>query len=64
MCGMMQAKVVLRPITAQDFEEALKKVVASVSEDNSVMSDLRQWHSQYGEGSQRAGFNPKLSYFI
>ena len=55
--------MVLRPITAQDFEEALKKVVASVSEDNSVMSDLRQWHSQYGEGSERAGWNPKLSYF-
>lgn len=55
--------MVLRPITAQDFEEALKQVVASVSGDSSVMADLREWHSQYGEGNERAGWNPKLSYF-
>ncbi len=62
-CVLMQAHVELRAITAKDFEEALKQVVASVSQDSSVMSDLREWHAQYGEGKERSGWNPKLSYF-
>ena len=61
---LLQASVSLRSINAHDFEEALKQVVASVSEDSSVMSDLREWHAKYGEGSERTAWNPKLSYFI
>jgi hypothetical protein len=59
-----QDQTQLRPLEAADFEASCKEVTPSVGSDSALMDELKQWNSQYGEGSKRGGYNPKLSYFI
>lgn len=53
----------LRPMSAHDFEAAQRDVARSVASDGSVMSELRAWDAQFGEGNKRRGWDTKLSYF-
>ena len=58
----MQARTVLRPVCAHDFDEALLEVSPSTNQDSATMSELKQWNSTYGS-SRNKGFTQKLSYF-
>lgn len=55
---------IVRPLSAGDFEAAQRDVSPSVATDGSVMSDLRAWDSQFGEGSKTRGWDSKLTYFM
>ena len=58
----MQARTVLRPVCAHDFDEALQEVSPSTNQDSTTMSELKQWNSTYGSSRSKA-FTQKLSYF-
>jgi SpoVK/Ycf46/Vps4 family AAA+-type ATPase len=54
--------VVLRPLMQRDFEKAKEKVVASVSDEQTSMSELREWNATFGsEGDRR---KRSLPYFL
>lgn len=53
----------LRPLSAADFETAQRDVTPSVASDGSIMTELRAWDAQFGEGSKRRGWDSKLTYF-
>ena len=61
----MQAhRAELRPLTQEDFEQALKEVApASAGKDSAAMNELMQWNAQYGEGADRSHWQ-QLSYFV
>ena len=62
---LLQAKrAELRPLSQQDFDQALREVAPASGDKNSAaMSELLQWNSQYGEGADRNHLQ-QLSYFI
>ena len=60
----MQESAKLRPIRMEDFEEALKDVVPTVSPESMVIEELKQWAAKYGEGGNRNAHNNSLTYFI
>ncbi|KAK9842953.1 hypothetical protein WJX74_004820 [Apatococcus lobatus] len=51
----------LRALTVKDFQEAMKQVGSSASEDAFSMGELKQWNELYGEGGSRR--SKLLSYF-
>lgn len=52
----------LRPLTMADFQTAIQESRSSISEDSSLMIELRQWNDRYG--TSRLDRQPKqLSYF-
>lgn len=53
----------VRPLSARDFEAAQRDVAPSVALDGSVMTELRAWDAQFGEGNKRRVWDTKLSYF-
>jgi len=55
--------VILRTLTMKDFDNAMKEVSASVSEDATSIADLRKWNEMYGEGGSRNKLT-SLSYFL
>ena len=60
----MQESTKLRPIRMDDFEEALKDVVPTVSSESMVIEELKQWAAKFGEGGNRNAHNNSLTYFI
>ena len=60
----MQKQESLRPISAEDLEEAIKQTAPSTDKDSYTMDELRTWNNTYGEGKDAAYRNPKLTYFI
>lgn len=54
--------VPLRSLTLRDFEKAKAKVVASVSDDQSSMTELREWNSTFGSDGDRR--KNTLPYFL
>lgn len=60
----MQENAKLRPISMDDFEEALKDVVPTVSSESLVIEELKQWAGKFGEGGNRNAHNNSLTYFI
>ena len=60
----MQESTELRPIRMDDFEEALKDVVPTVSSESRVIEELKQWAAKFGEGGNRNAHNNSLTYFI
>lgn len=57
-------KTDLRPVSMQDFEEALKEVGASVNPDSSVIQELNEWNAQFGTTGSKGGVRSKrLSYY-
>ncbi|KAJ0799898.1 hypothetical protein HanPI659440_Chr03g0096731 [Helianthus annuus] len=52
----------IRPLNMEDFREAKNQVAASFASEGSIMSELRQWNEQYGEGGSRK--KEQLSYFL
>ena len=54
-------QVELRPITMADMRAALAQAGASVAQDATSISELRQWNDLYGEGGSRR--TTALSYF-
>eukprot|EP01126_Amoeba_proteus_P010793 TRINITY_DN14263_c0_g1_i1.p1 TRINITY_DN14263_c0_g1~~TRINITY_DN14263_c0_g1_i1.p1 ORF type:complete len:489 (-),score=191.40 TRINITY_DN14263_c0_g1_i1:244-1551(-) len=52
----------LRPLTLKDFKKAKTEISASVSEDMFMISELRKWNQQFGEGGNRS-FST-LSYYV
>ncbi|GAB4821855.1 hypothetical protein N2152v2_008901 [Parachlorella kessleri] len=55
----------LRPITMQDFEEAVREVTATVDPESSVIAELNEWNSRFGTiGSKRGVENKRLSYYL
>ncbi|XP_024994003.1 ribosome biogenesis ATPase RIX7 isoform X7 [Cynara cardunculus var. scolymus] len=54
--------ITIRPLKMDDFREAKNQVAASFSAAGSIMSELKQWNEQYGEGGSRK--KEQLSYFL
>ncbi|KAJ9549926.1 hypothetical protein OSB04_022469 [Centaurea solstitialis] len=54
--------ITIRPLKMEDFREAKNQVAASFSAAGSIMSELKQWNEQYGEGGSRK--KEQLSYFL
>ncbi|KAF5800840.1 putative AAA+ ATPase domain, ATPase, AAA-type, core, AAA ATPase, AAA+ lid domain-containing protein [Helianthus annuus] len=52
----------IRPLNMEDFREAKNQVAASFASEGSIMSELKQWNEQYGEGGSRK--KEQLSYFL
>lgn len=50
---------------AQDFEESLREVGASVSPDSSAVQELSSWNDRFGTagGKGARAFDKRLSYF-
>eukprot|EP01004_Peranema_trichophorum_P001550 NODE_118_length_3592_cov_50.752666_g100_i0.p1 GENE.NODE_118_length_3592_cov_50.752666_g100_i0~~NODE_118_length_3592_cov_50.752666_g100_i0.p1 ORF type:complete len:1162 (-),score=251.75 NODE_118_length_3592_cov_50.752666_g100_i0:106-3072(-) len=55
--------VKLRPLKMEDFNEAIKEVGASLSEEALSINELRKWNELYGDGGSRSA-REKLSYFM
>ncbi|ONK63782.1 uncharacterized protein A4U43_C07F18870 [Asparagus officinalis] len=53
--------ITLRPLNMEDMRQAKNQVAASFAE-GSIMSELKQWNSLYGEGGSRK--KEQLSYFL
>ncbi|CAN1254141.1 Outer mitochondrial transmembrane helix translocase [Linum perenne] len=54
--------VTLRALNMEDFRLAKNQVAASLAAEGSIMSELKQWNDQYGEGGSRK--KEQLSYFL
>ncbi|KAI3756400.1 hypothetical protein L1987_56220 [Smallanthus sonchifolius] len=54
--------ITIRPLNIKDFREAKSQVAASFAAEGSIMSELKQWNDQYGEGGSRK--KEQLSYFL
>ncbi|KAL8253799.1 hypothetical protein R6Q59_032020 [Mikania micrantha] len=54
--------ITIRPLKMEDFREAKNQVAASFASEGSIMSELKQWNEQYGEGGSRK--KEQLSYFL
>ncbi|KAK7307882.1 hypothetical protein VNO77_41325 [Canavalia gladiata] len=54
--------ITLRPLNAEDFEEAKNLVAPSYSVEGAGMSELKKWNELYGEGGSRK--QEQLSYFL
>ncbi|XP_076953234.1 protein FAR-RED IMPAIRED RESPONSE 1-like [Bidens hawaiensis] len=54
--------ITIRPLNLKDFREAKNQVAASFSAEGSIMSELKQWNDQFGEGGSRK--KEQLSYFL
>ncbi|KAJ0775191.1 putative AAA+ ATPase domain, ATPase, AAA-type, core, AAA ATPase, AAA+ lid domain-containing protein [Helianthus annuus] len=54
--------ITIRPLNLKDFREAKTQVAASFAAEGSIMSELKQWNDQYGEGGSRK--KEQLSYFL
>ncbi|KAK9059314.1 hypothetical protein SSX86_021933 [Deinandra increscens subsp. villosa] len=57
-----QRVITIRPLNLKDFREAKNQVAASFAAEGSIMSELKQWNDQYGEGGSRK--KEQLSYFL
>ncbi|GJR83283.1 putative adenosinetriphosphatase [Tanacetum coccineum] len=45
-----QRAITIRPLNMKDFREARSQVAASFAAEGSIMSELKQWNDQFGEG--------------
>ncbi|CAN1751382.1 Uncharacterized AAA domain-containing protein C24B10.10c [Linum perenne] len=54
--------ITLRPLNMEDLRQAKNQVAASFASEGSVMSELKQWNEQYGEGGSRK--KQQLTYFL
>ncbi|KAI7740178.1 hypothetical protein M8C21_013483 [Ambrosia artemisiifolia] len=54
--------ITIRPLNMKDFKEAKSQVAASFAAEGSIMSELKQWNDQFGEGGSRK--KEQLSYFL
>ncbi|XP_076895601.1 uncharacterized protein LOC143548273 [Bidens hawaiensis] len=54
--------ITIRPLNLKDFREAKNQVAASFAAEGSIMSELKQWNDQFGEGGSRK--KEQLSYFL
>ncbi|KAK1409003.1 hypothetical protein QVD17_41229 [Tagetes erecta] len=54
--------ITIRPLNMEDFREAKNQVAASFASEGTIMSELKQWNEQYGEGGSRK--KEQLSYFL
>ncbi|EPS65718.1 hypothetical protein M569_09059 [Genlisea aurea] len=52
----------LRALTMEDLRQAKNQVAASFASEGSIMSELKQWNEQFGEGGSRK--KQQLSYFL
>ncbi|KAD4178393.1 hypothetical protein E3N88_26984 [Mikania micrantha] len=57
-----QRVITIRPLNMKDFKEAKGQVAASFAAEGSIMSELKQWNDQFGEGGSRK--KEQLSYFL
>ncbi|KAL8196260.1 hypothetical protein R6Q57_025260 [Mikania cordata] len=57
-----QRVITIRPLIMKDFKEAKGQVAASFAAEGSIMSELKQWNDQFGEGGSRK--KEQLSYFL
>ncbi|PWA66454.1 ATPase, AAA-type, core, P-loop containing nucleoside triphosphate hydrolase [Artemisia annua] len=57
-----QRAITIRPLNIKDFREARSQVAASFAAEGSIMSELKQWNDQFGEGGSRK--KEQLSYFL
>ncbi|EYU23405.1 hypothetical protein MIMGU_mgv1a001595mg [Erythranthe guttata] len=55
--------ITIRPLNMGDFKEAKNQVAASFASEGSIMTELKQWNDQYGEGGSRKK-EQQLSYFL
>ncbi|KAF9618024.1 hypothetical protein IFM89_039421 [Coptis chinensis] len=55
-------EISFRPLNIEDMKQAKNQVAASFAAEGSIMSELRQWNEQYGEGGSRK--KQQLSYFL
>ncbi|CAH1418863.1 unnamed protein product [Lactuca virosa] len=56
--------ITIRPLNMKDFREAKTQVAASFAAEGSIMSELKQWNDQYGEGGSRKQSTQHLTYFL
>ncbi|WOL08307.1 peroxisome biosynthesis protein PAS1 [Canna indica] len=54
--------IVLRPLNMEDMKQAKNQVAASFAPEGSIMSELKQWNEQYGDGGSRK--KQQLTYFL
>eukprot|EP00898_Chlorokybus_atmophyticus_P007088 jgi/Chlat1/7380/Chrsp6S07415 len=55
-------KLSLRPMTNDDFTEALQEVLPTISDDSHAMQELRRWNARFGDGTAQQ--RTDLSYFM
>ncbi|KAI3505268.1 hypothetical protein L1887_27298 [Cichorium endivia] len=58
-----QRVITIRPLNMKDFRVAKTQVAASFAAEGSIMSELKQWNDQYGEGGSRRK-TEQLTYFL
>ena len=64
MVGVQAQRAELRPLSQDDFDQALREVApASADKNSAAMNELLQWNAQYGEGADRSHWQ-HLSYFV
>ncbi|XP_022942393.1 calmodulin-interacting protein 111-like isoform X1 [Cucurbita moschata] len=60
--GKEERVITLRALNMEDFKQAKNQVAASFAAEGTMMSELKQWNEQYGEGGSRK--KQQLSYFL